>query len=120
MFNFFRKADKQFLAMTAQDFNSIEDSDSAVPADLDEKMARIQFLFDKIMNRPNGGLKSFLSTSDQQTINNYYSIGDLNYDGKFSKMEFRRLGDVFGMPLTDAEVNNFFTRADTDIDGLVS
>jgi hypothetical protein len=37
--------------MTAEDLNASEDSENAVPVDLDEKMGRIQFLFDKVMDK---------------------------------------------------------------------
>ncbi len=43
--------------MTAEDLKASEDSaENAVPADLDEKMSRIQFLFDKVMDVKHGGL----------------------------------------------------------------
>lgn len=70
--------------MTAEDFNASEDYEFAVPADLDEKMGRIQFLFDRIMD-VKGGLMSLLSTHDQESIDSIYSIGDKDNNGKLSR-----------------------------------
>ena len=57
VFNSIRQSDKHLLAMTTEDLNASEDSaENAVPADLDEKMSRIQFLFDKVMDVKHGGL----------------------------------------------------------------
>jgi Ca2+-binding EF-hand superfamily protein len=56
VFNSIRLSDKHLFAMTAEDLNASEDSENAVPVDLDEKMGRIQFLFDKVMDNKHGGL----------------------------------------------------------------
>ncbi len=56
VFNNIKQSDKHFFVMTAKDLNTSEDSENAVPTDLDEKMGRIQFLFDKVMDVKHGGL----------------------------------------------------------------
>ena len=42
--------DKHLLTLTSQDLDEDKNAKIAVPADLDDKMARIQFYFDNMMD----------------------------------------------------------------------
>jgi hypothetical protein len=54
--------DKHLLTLTSQDLDEDKNVKIAAPADLDDKMGRIQFLFDKVMDKEN--LMTLLVTAD--------------------------------------------------------
>lgn len=68
----------------------------------------------------NGGLKSLLNAQDQQSLDFIYAIGDKNIDGKLSKQEFKDMMVMFGQPVQDSQLNQFWIFLDTDMDGKIS
>ena len=95
LFNASRYFDRHVLTLTQEDLD--RESFNAVPTDLDEKMARIQFYFDRLMIDDGGW--SLITMEDQQTINIMYSIGDKNMDGKMSIDEFKNMMQTLGQAI---------------------
>ena len=107
--------DKHLLTLTSQDLDEDKNVKIAAPADLDDKMGRIQFLFDKVMDKEN--LMTLLVTADSPPIDQFYAIGDKNLDGSLSKDEFQEVAKKLGY--FDI-INMYWAYMDANNDGLVT